>query len=121
MRVLSVRPDNVEKDIQSARDILDQAIAHPSKTVMIIRRVGPEITRFADKVAARTDPFPWREAVWVTDQRIFRPLEEARYFTTHASASGSILNVRDIPVVWLDPTATLPEVDEAFLEAESGA
>jgi hypothetical protein len=119
MRTLSVRSDHAAEDIQSGRDIMDQAIAHPSKMVLLIRRVGPEITRFADKVAARTDPFPWREAVWVTDQRLFRPGEEARLFAGHDSASGVILNLRDVPVIWLDPTATVPEVDEAFLEAES--
>jgi hypothetical protein len=55
----------------------------------------------------------------VTDQRLFRPGEEARLFAGHDSASGVILNLRDVPVIWLDPTATVPEVDEAFLEAES--
>jgi hypothetical protein len=58
MRVLSVRAGFEEKDIESARVILAATIHHPSRTVMVIRRVGPQITRFADKAATRSDPFP---------------------------------------------------------------
>jgi hypothetical protein len=118
MRVLSVRAGFESKDIQSARAILMETVEHPSQTVMIIRRVGPEITRFADKAATRSDPFPWREIVWITDQRIFPPGEELRLFGGHNSACAVVLDLMNQPAAWLDPGAQLFDIEDAFLGAE---
>jgi hypothetical protein len=118
MRVLSVRAGFENADIESGRAILSETIRHPSKTVMIIRRVGPEITRFADKAATRSDPFPWREIAWVTDQRIFRPGEENSLFGGHPEACAVTLDLRDRPTAWLDPSAQLFDIEVAYLGAE---
>jgi len=120
MRILSVRPEHEEEDIAKARTTLDSTIQHPSTTVVVVRRVGPQISQFADKVASRTDPFPWRDSVWVTDQRIFRPGEEARLFTSHSTAAGAILDMNNAPAGLLEPDATIPEIEEAILEVEAG-
>jgi hypothetical protein len=118
MRVLSVRAGFEEKDIESARVVLAATIHHPSRTVMVIRRVGPQITRFADKAATRSDPFPWREIVWVTDQRIFLSGEELRLFGGHNSACAVVLDLLNEPAAWLDPGAQLFDIEDAFLGAE---
>jgi hypothetical protein len=121
MRVLAIRPGREAEDIQSGRAILQDSLAHPSKTVMIIRRSGPEITRFADKAGARGDPFPWREVVWITDQQLFPPGQEAEWFDLHETACAVILDIRDRPAAWLEPAARLFEIEDAFLVAESRA
>jgi hypothetical protein len=118
MRVLSIRAGSVPQDIASGRHILLTTIRHPSKTVMIIRGAGSEITRFADKAASRSDPFPWRDVVWATDERLILPEEEHAWFDDHANACAVILNLRDLPAAWLDPSAQLFDIDMAFLEAE---
>ena len=118
MRVLSVRAASRAADIKSARTILGETVGHPSKTVMIIRRVGPEITRFADKAGTRSDPFPWREIVWVTDQRIFRPGQEDELFGAHPDACAVVLDLAGHPATWLDPSAQLFDIEDAFLGAE---
>jgi hypothetical protein len=93
MRTLSVRPDQEERDIASGREILQEAILHPSKTVMIVRYHSPEVARFADKAATRSDPFPWRESVWVTDRRIFAPGQETELFDSNDPACGVVLDL----------------------------
>jgi hypothetical protein len=120
MRTLSVRPGHEEQDIFSGRAILQESIAHPSKTVMVVRFHSPEVARFADKAATRSDPFPWRETVWVTDRRIFAPGQEAELFNGHDGACGVALDLRDRPVVWLAPDATPFAIDRAFRQAETG-
>ena len=121
MRVLSVRPDHVAGDIQSGRTILQDAVANPSKTLMIMRGQGPETSRFADKAAARSDPFPWRDVVWVTDDRIFPAGSLDRWFDGHPNDCAVILDLRDRPTVWLPVTAQLFEIEDAFLAAEGRA
>lgn len=118
MRVLTVRATSVPQDIKSGRDILLTTIRHPSKTVMIIRGVTPEITRFADKSASRSDPFPWRDVVWVTDQRLMQAEEEHAWFDDHPTACAVILDLRDLPAAWLDASAHLFDIEMAFLGVE---
>jgi hypothetical protein len=118
MRVLSVRAGSEAADIASARAIVAETVGHPSKTVMVIRRVGPEITRFADKAGTRGDPFPWREIVWITDQRIFEPGQENSLFAEHVDACAVVLDFEGQPAAWLDPSAQLFDIEDAFLGAE---
>lgn len=118
MRVLSVRASHDTADIASGRAILAEMIGHPSKTVMIIRRVGPQITRFADKAGTRSDPFPWREIVWITDPRIFGPGQEEMLFAGHAGACAVVLDFQSQASAWLDPSAQLFDIEDAFLGAE---
>jgi hypothetical protein len=117
MRVLAVRAGSVDRDIAAGRAALAATIAHPSTTVMVIRWIGPEVAAFADRAAGRTDPFPWRDAVWVTDPRIFEEGQEAALFGGHESACAVVLDLRDLPVAWLNPDAELFDIDDAFLTA----
>jgi hypothetical protein len=118
MRVLAVRPGNVEQDMAAGRATLDAALENPSTTVMIIRRDDPEVAGFADLAAGRSDPFPWRDSVWVMDERIFRTADANRWFAGRPSACAVVLNMKDEPVVWLDPDAQIFDIDDAFLTAE---
>ena len=121
MRTLSVRPGQEERDIASGREILQEAIDHPSKTVMIVRYHSPEVARFVDKAATRSDPFPWRETVWVTDRRIFEPGLETKLFDANDTACGVVLDLLDRPVAHLTADATLAAIDRAFRDAGGGA
>lgn len=117
MRVLSVRDGSEAEDIESGRAILSMTIGHPSITAMVVRGLSPEIRRFADKAASRADPFPWREVVWMTDDRLFQADQDA-WFRDHPAACAVVLDIRDQPVVWLGPSAHVFDIDDAFLTAE---
>lgn len=63
---------------------------------MIIRGTGPVVRKFADRAAARAEPFPWRGAVWVKDARIFTDGQEPRLFAGHDDACATILDLDDV-------------------------
>jgi hypothetical protein len=121
MRTLTVRSGHEAEDVASGQAILLEAINHPSKTLMVIRFHDPDVGRFADKSATRSDPFPWRETVWVTDRRIFAPGQEEDLYKGHAAACGVVLDMRNEPLVWLEADATSIAIDGAFRRAETGA
>lgn len=118
MRVLSIRAGHKAADIKSGRAILAEAIGHPSTVVMMIRGTGADVSRIADKAAVRSDPFPWREAIWVTDRLLFPTGDEERLFAGHSSACGVVLDFTGQPKAWVEPSAQLFEVEMAFLDAE---
>jgi len=118
MRVLSIRADSETADIKSGRAILAEAIGHPSTVVMVIRNTGADVTRIADKAAVRSDPFPWREVLWVTDSRLFRDGQEDKLFAGHPTACGVALDFTGQPKAWVEPSAQLFDIEMAFLKAE---
>lgn len=120
MRTLTVRPGHDAEDIASGQAVLQESINHPSKTVMVIRFHSPEVGRFADKSATRSDPFPWRETVWVTDRRIFALGQEAELYGGQDDACGVVLDLRNEPVERLKPDATSFAIDRAFRRGETG-
>jgi len=119
MRILDVRDGNKD-DIEKGQAILLAEIAHPSKTVMIIRGDGPEIAQFADAAAGRSDPFPWREVVWVKNNSIFKDGQEKRLFPKGNDKSCAvILDLDDTPLVWLSADSNPLQIEKAFLKAGS--
>lgn len=120
MRVLAVRNGHEAEDIASGQAILQSEIAHPAKTVMVVVGDTPEITRFADSAGARSDPFPFREAVWVKDTRIIDNTPRSEWFQSHESACAVVLDFDDRPSGWLGPGASLFEIEMAFLKAQQG-
>jgi hypothetical protein len=121
MRVLSVRPEHSAEDIETGRITLRDRIANPSTLVMIMRGVDPDVRHFADMAAARSDPFPWRDLVWVTDEAIFPVGSLDRWFGQNPNDCAVILDLRDRPTAWLPVTAELFEIEDAFLAAEGRA
>jgi hypothetical protein len=125
MRTLDVRNGHVEEDIASGREILHYEITITPKTVVVIRGNTPEITRFADKVAGRCDPFPWREAIWVKDDRIFGGFPEAELTTLFPesddrSLCGVIIYLDNKPVKWMKSSLKRSQIDRALREVEIG-
>lgn len=120
MRILDVRvgtPDE-KSDIAKGRAILWVEISHPAKTVMIIRNNTPAISLFADKAAGRATGFAWREVVWVKNTVIFEEGQEKKLFPPeHAEDCAVVLDLDDQPVVWLNEDSSIPDIDDAFLEA----
>jgi hypothetical protein len=119
MRVLSVRPGHRDEDIAAGVSILLATIANPRTIPMIIRGRGPEVSQFADRAAARSDPFPWRDVVWVMDDAIFTPQDLNEWFASNPNDCAVVFDIRDRPRVWLPATAQLFEIEDAFLLAEA--
>lgn len=118
MRVVDVRDDHVDEDIKEGQAILKQEIDHPSLSVMIIRGREPKIGKFVDRAGTRCDPFPWRSAVWVKDDRIFPPGKAKAWFGGHDEACATILDLSDEPTAWLTADAVLFDIEQAWLQAE---
>jgi len=117
MRILDVRDGNKD-DIEKGRAILLSEIAHPSKTVMIIRGDGPEIALFADAADGRSAPFPWREVVWVKNHSIFEDGQEKELFSGGNDKSCAVmLDLDDTPLVWLSADSNPLQIEKAFLKA----
>jgi hypothetical protein len=117
MRIVDVRPGHAE-DVDGGRKVLDAEIAHPSISIMIIRGSTPEIGQFTDRAGTRSDPFPWRSAVWVKNDAIFTPQNKARWFGGRDEACAVILDLNDEPAEWLKPADTLFRIEQAWLSAE---
>lgn len=120
MRILDVRvgTPNEANDIALGRTTLQAEISHPSKTIMVIRSSGADISLFADRASGRATAFPWREVVWVKNNKIFNAGQENMLFpennTDHCAV---ILDLADRPVVWLQADSSVPDIEDAFLEA----
>lgn len=119
MRILPVRTGREDEDIASGRNTLAAEMAHPAKTVMVIRGNTPEVAQFADLAAARSDAFGFREAVWVQDDRIFTPVQLG-WFQGRAQTCAVVLNFDDQPIEWLTPDAMLFDIERAFLRGQQG-
>lgn len=117
MRIVDVRPGH-DEDVAEGQKVLKGEIEHPSMTVMIIRGSTPEIGQFADRAGTRCDPFPWRSAVWVKNDRIFTPQNKDSWFKDHDDACAVILDLNDRPADWLKPADTLFRIEQAWLAAE---
>lgn len=118
MRILDIRPGHEQEDTEEGRRILADEIAKPSYTLIIIRGAGPTMHEFAERAAARAEPFPWRGAVWVKDARIFTDGQEQAFFAGHAPACAVILDVDDVPAQWLTNDASAMDIERAWLRAE---
>ncbi len=119
MRILDVRPDHEDEDIDLGRAVVRSEIAHPARVVMIVRGRGSEVAQFADRAAGRADPFPYREVLWLQDPRVFPPGLEDALFEGEDEWCAVVLSLEDEPVVWLAPTAALWEIELAFLDAQA--
>jgi hypothetical protein len=118
MRILDIRPDHEQEDTDSGRRTLAAVVANPSCTTCIIRGADPEVSGFSDRAAARADPFPWREAVWVRDRRIFADGQEQTWFSDHDNACATILDLDDLPAQWLAKDASTVNIERAWLKVE---
>ena len=119
MRILDVRPDHEQEDIDLGRAIVRAEIAHPARVVMIVRGDGPDVARFADRAAGRADPFAYREVLWLRDRRVFPPGLEDELFDDEDEWCAVVLSLGDEPVVWLAAHASLWEIELAFLDAQA--
>lgn len=120
MRILDVRvgTPNEASDIADGRAILKAEISHPAKTVMIIRNDTAAISLFAGKAAGRATGFDWREVVWVKNTVIFADGQEIKFFPPgHEKDCAVVLDLDDQPIVWLNEDSSIPDIDDAFLEA----
>lgn len=124
MRILDVREGHEQDDIRAARAALRTEIALPATTVCILRGSGPQVSQLADRVAGRSDAFPWRQAVWVRsdeildDDRDHEPSgAEAWFDGDHA---GVILDFEDNPAAALHLTDSALTIELAFLAAQQG-
>lgn len=119
MRIATIRLDHEQEDARTAKKILRQEIGHPSKTVIIIKGLAPEVAGFVDRVATRTDPFPWRESIWllVSDEQLeaILTLRQSRWFVDHPEACAVVLDFEDNPSAWLTTEADLLDIETAFL------
>jgi hypothetical protein len=118
MRIVDVRQGHEQEDIEEGQRVLDAEIAHPSMSVMIIRWNTSEMSKFVDRVGTRCDPFPWRSAVWVKNDAIFTQKNQEDWFDGHDKACAVILDLNDEPAEWLEPDATLFDIEQAWLSAE---
>lgn len=119
MRILPVRPGSEAEDIGNGRKTLAAEIAHPAKTVIIIRGNEPHIGQFADRAAVRSDSFGFREAVWVQSDEILTE-DQIAWFKGHERVCAVVLDFDDKPIVWLGPDSTLFEIEKAFLVGQQG-
>jgi hypothetical protein len=120
MRILDVRVGtaNEANDIALGRTTLQAEISHPAKTIMVIRGSGAEISLFADRASGRTSAFPWREVVWVKNNKIFNVGQENMLFPgNYTEHCAVILDLADQPAVWLKVDSSVPDIEDAFLEA----
>lgn len=118
MLILDIRPGHEEEDTQSGRRILATEIAKPSCTVIVIRGAGPGVSAFAELAAARADPVPAREAIWVKDARIFAVGQEQALFAGHENACAAIIDLDDVPARWLAKDASAMDIERAWLQVE---
>ena len=118
MRVLDARPDSREEDIRSARRTIREEIGNPSKTVMILRGRGADVSLFADRAATRNDSIPWRELLWVRDDEIFTQAQ-AEWFNDDPTVVAIVLDFFDKPAASLRVDASLFQIEMAFLRAQT--
>lgn len=119
MRVADVRPDHRLEDIERGQGAIDAEVGDPAKTVMIVRRDTPDVSLFVDRASTRSDVFPWRGGVWVKHRDVFRSGEEETYFAGHPQACAVILDLQDRPTEWLSSSATLFDIEQAWLRTEA--
>jgi len=121
MRIVDVRADHEAEDVKSGRKVLQMEIDHPSKNVMVIRGRSAEVAHFADRAAARSDPFPWRVAVWVKDpEKILTENQKQTWFDGEVSACAAVLDFGDELIERLRADASLTAIEKAFLRAQVG-
>lgn len=118
MRILDIRPGHEQEDTDAGRVILAAEIARPSRTIMIIRGRGHDVGMFAETAAARAAPFPWREAIWVKDTRIFTAGQEQALYAGQDDACAAILDLDDVPARWLATDASAMDIERAWLQVE---
>ena len=124
MRIVDVRPGNEDEDIAAGKVVVNMELDHPAKTVAIIRGEDPLTAQFADRVGVRSDPFPWREAVWLkvdndTVKRILSADQYSTCFGSDESAAAAILDFADQLSSHLDNSASLMDIENAFLSTDS--
>ena len=119
MQILAVRSSQKAEDIRTARAIITAAIAHPEKSVMIIRGDSQEISHFANRASGIAARFPWREVLWVQEPEIFETKFERDMFGAGEAACAVILDLNDQPAITLTEDASLFEIDRAFRTAEA--
>ncbi len=120
MRVLDLRPGREKQDIDWARSVLDSEIGHPSKTVMLVRGSSQDVSHFADRAGARSDPFPWRAVIWVRDPRLLSDEAHTQWFGDDHEIVAVVLDFDDRPIARLQVSATLYQIEMAFLSAQQG-
>lgn len=120
MRVLDLRLGHEEEDRQWGRYVIQTEVAHPSKTVMLIRGDSPEVAHLADRAATRSNGLGWREVIWVRDHSLFPDDTELRWFGYEDRYAAVVLDFNDAPAARLDMSATLYDIEQAFLAAQQG-
>lgn len=118
MRVLTVRADHVDADVAAGIDVLKSEIQHPAKVVMVVRGTAPEVGRFADRAEARASVVPYRSVIWVQDERILDAFG-GELFEAGGSACAVIVDLDDQPAEYLEPDASLYDIDRAFRTVEA--
>ena len=123
MRIAPIRSGHEAADIKSAKKILKQELDHPAKSVMVIRGDSGDVARFADRVATRSDVFPWREAVWlkVGKKHLGKILsvKQLKWFDGHGRSCAVLLDFADTPTAWFSNSASRRSIDSAYWDAKS--
>jgi len=118
MRILDLREGREDEDVAFGRRALEMELEHPARTVMIVLGSEAEVSKLADRVASRADAFPWREAVWVRDQRILTAAQ--REWFDDVATRAVALDFADRKVEGLGVDADLFDIERAFLRAQQG-
>lgn len=118
MRVLEIRANHQEEDIETAQKVISSEIDRPSTNVMIVRGDSAEIAQFADNADARSEPFPYRQVIWAKSNLILTDVQKSGWFGSRDEACGVIFDFNDTPVAWLSADATLYDIEDAFLGAQ---
>ena len=122
MRIIVIRPSHEQEDVQAAKETVETEIAHPAKSVMFILGQDQEVGQFTDRAGTRSDPFPWREAVWlqVSTAQAKEILGVARLNNWYPNADNCavMLDFSDNISEFLKSDASLFDIDAAYLKAK---